>query len=817
MRYRHILRRLLRTPGFTAIAAATLALGIGANSAIFSVIEGVLLKPLPYPRAQELIGVWFTAPAINLPLMSISPSLYYTDRDQNRTLRDIAMWNQGTVSITGLAQPEEVRTVWMTDGTLPLLGVAPAVGRWFSKQDDSPGSPQTAILMYGYWQSRFGGSPSAIGRTIVADGKPRQIIGVMPRSFQLVDIKPDLLMPLQFDRAKAHLGNFSFRGVARLKPGVTLAEATADIARLMPVYLAGYPPPQGFSKSMFEQAHIAPKLRPLAMDVVGTIGDTLWLLMGAIGMVLLIACANVANLLLVRAEGRQQELAIRAALGAGPGVIARELLAESLTLGLAGGAAGLALAFAGLRLLAAIAPANLPRAGNISIDGAVLLFTLAASLAAGLLFGAIPILRYAGPRLALALRGGGRNASQSRERQRTRSLLAAAQVALALILLIGSGLMIRSFQALRNVQPGFTHPEQIQTLRISIPSTQAPDNLAVARMQQQLLQRLAALPGVTSAGLTTTLPMEGIGWNDPIYAETRHYAEGEIPPLRWYHFISPGLLGTLGNRLAAGRDYTWTDIFDNRPVAMVSENVARELWGSAGAAIGKRIRENTKGSWREIVGVVGDEYDNGVDQKPAATVYWPMLMAGFDGDSSFGRRGVALAIRSPRTGTPGFLAEIQRTVWSLDASLPLARVLTLKDLYDQSLAGPTFTLVMLAIAGSMALLLGMVGIYGVISYSVAQRTREIGIRMALGARQRELTGLFLRDGLRLTLAGIVCGLAASAALAHLLAKLLFQVKPIDPLTYAAVTLCLAAAALAASYLPALRISSIDPVDALRSE
>jgi predicted permease len=811
------MRGLVRTPGFTAIAVITLALGIGANSAIFSVIEGVLLKPLPYPYPEELIGVWYHAPGVNIPELNISPSLYLTDRQHNRTLTDIGMWNQGRVSVTGLAEPEEVRCVWLTEGTLPLLGVAPAAGRWFSRKDDSPGAPETVILMYGYWQSHFGGARSVIGRTISVDGHPKEIIGVMPSHFQFMDEKPALLLPLQFDFAKAHLGNFSFRGVARLKSGVTMTQASADAARMLPIYLASFPPPPGFNKQMFVSARLSPNLRPLAQDVIGSIGNTLWVLMGAIGTVLLIACANVANLLLVRAEGRQHELAVRAALGAGPGEIARELLLESTTLGMFGGVVGLGLAFGALRLLVALAPGNLPRLDQISIDGAVLAFTFGISLAAGLLFGTIPIVRCAGRGLAFSLRGGGRNASQSRERHRARSILVMAQMALALVLLIGSGLMIRSFQALRHVHPGFTDPERILTLRISIPSAQVSDPVAVVRMQQNILDRLKAVAGVESASMATTLPVDGTRWRDPIYAEDHTYAEGRVPSLRNYKFISPGLLRTMGSRLVAGRDFTWTDVYDERPCAMVSENLARELWATPQAAIGKRIRESHLGVWREVIGVVGDDYEDGVDQKPPAIAYWPLLMGGFDGEKNFMQREVAIAIRCGRTGKAGFLEDVQRAIWSVNSNLPLANVRSMQEIYDKSLARASFTLVMLAIAGGMALLLGMVGIYGVVSYSVAQRTREIGIRMALGAKQRELTRLFLVQALRLTVIGAACGLAVALVLARLMTKLLFEVKPIDAPTYAAVTACLLMAALAASYLPSLRISAIDPVEALRGE
>jgi putative ABC transport system permease protein len=816
----HVSRRLLRSPLFTTMTLATLAIGIGANTAIFSVIDGVLLKPLPYPHPEELVGVWHTAAGLNLKELNASPSLYFTYRQENRVFEDIGLWAEGTVSVTGLAEPEQVHSLVVTDGTLPLLRVRPILGRGFSHKDDSPGSPETVLLAYGYWQSKFGGNPSVIGRRIVVDGKAREVIGVLPRRFQFLNVKPSLIRPFQFDRNKVFLGNFSYQAVARLKPGVTLARANADVARMLPIANQRFQPPPGYSVKMFEDARIGPNLRPFKRDLVGDIASVLWVLMGTIGMVLLIACANVANLLLVRAEGRQQELAIRAALGAGSAQIARELLFESVTLGLLGGALGLGVAYGGLRLLVALAPANLPRLDEISIDSRVLLFTLLVSLLAGVLFGLIPVFKYAGPQLATSLRSGGRTASQSRERHRARNTLVVVQVALALVLLIVSGLMIRTFQAMRQVQPGFTNPEEIQTLSVSIPPAQVKEPERVARMQQDILDKIARVPGVSSTAILSIVPMDREGWSDPIYAEDRTYADGKIPPIRRFRFVSPGLFRTIGNRLVAGRDLAWSDSYNKTPVAVVSENLARELWHNPNAAIGKRIRESLKGTWRTVVGVVGDERDDGVNQPAPSIVYWPTLMKDFAGDtggSLSGPRTVAFVIRSSRTGSEQFLAEIRRAVWSVNPNLPLAEVRTLAAIYKKSLARTSFTLVMLVIAGAMALLLGLVGIYGVISYSVSQRTREIGIRMAIGARQEELTRMFVRHGVLLAGVGIVCGLSAAIVLSRLISSLLFGVSATDPLTYCAVSIGLVAAAALASFVPARKVAAVDPLEALRAE
>jgi putative ABC transport system permease protein len=814
---RHVLRRLRRSPMFTAITLVTLATGIGANTAVFSVIEGVLLKPLPYAKPDELVGVWLTAPGIGLKDVNMSPSSYFIFREETRVFQDIGLWNSDSDSVTGLAEPEQVSALNVTDGILPLLGVQPILGRWFARKDDSPGSPKTIMLSYGYWQRKFAGDRSVIGRRIDVDGQPREVIGVLPSNFRFLNLKPALLLPFQFDRGKLFLGNFSYHGIARLKPGVTLAQANADVARMLPIVSAQFPPPPGYNLKMFEDARIAPNLRFLKQDVIGDIGSVLWVLMGTIGIVLLIACANVANLLLVRAEGRHQELAIRTALGADRRRIAADLLFESISLGVVGGALGLGVAYGALRLLAAMGPASLPRLDEISIDPWVLLFALAVSLIAGVLFGLIPVFKYAGPQMGTALRQGGRTLSQSRERHRARSTLVVVQVALAMVLLIGSGLMIRTFQALRQVQPGFTRPQEVQTLHLFIPTAQVRDAEQVVRMQQEISRKIAQIPGVSSAAFSTSITMDGNGSFDPIFPQDKPYAEGKLPPIRRFKFASPGFLHTVGNPLIAGRDFTWTDLYEKAPVAIVTENLAREYWREPSAALGKRIRSDMKSPWREIVGVAGNERDDGLNQKAPTSVYWPALAKDLEGSGVDARRTVAFAIRSGRTGSDSFLKEIRQAIWSVNPNLPLFDVRTLDEIYTRSMARTSFTLVMLAVAGGMALLLGVVGIYGVISYSVSQRTREIGIRMALGARQRELTGMFVRHGLLLAMIGLAFGLAGAAAVTRLMSSLLFEIKPVDPVTYAAVAIGLAGAAALASYVPSRRAAAVEPVEALRTE
>ena len=551
---------------------------------------------------------------------------------------------------------------------------------------------------------------------------------------------------------------------------------------------------------------------------MGDVGNVLWVLMGSIAMVLLIACANVANLLLVRVEGRRQELAIRSALGSGWRQIAGGLLMESVVLTLIGSLLGLGLAYGGLRVLLALGP-NLPRVHEIGINIQVLLFTLALALLTGLLIGLIPVFKYAGGQLHTGLREGGRALSQSRERHRARSALVVVQVALALVLLICSGLMIRTFRALERVSPGFTDPNSLQTFRISIPDTEIPDKDRdkIVRLEQDMLGKLEALPGVRSVGLTSAVPMSRSESNDLIYAQDRIYRDGEIPPLRRFIWVSPGLFKTLGTPMIAGRDFTWEDSYEKLPVAVISENFAREYWGSPQNALGKRIRSSSTDDWRQIVGVVGDIHDDGVSQKPPTTVYGPLMMNNFDTQNERVQRDVSFVIRTPRAGSQTFMNQVHQAIWSDNSSLPLANPNTVGYYYAQSTARTSFTLVMLAVAGAMALLLGMVGIYGVISYSVTQRIREIGIRMALGAQRSMIVLLFVRDGLLLTGIGILCGVVTAFATVRLMQSLLFGVSPYDPVTYIAITLLIFVTASVACWLPSRRAAAVDPMQALRSE
>ena len=675
------------------------------------------------------------------------------------------------------------------------------------------------MLSFGYWQRRFGADRAVIGRNLILDSRPREIVGVMPREFRFVDADFYVAVPVAFDRGRMILAGFAYHGVARLKPGVTIPEANADITRMLMVWMDSWSNGPKSNSHFYETWKITPMIRPLKQEVIGNVGELLWVVMGTIGLVMLIACANVTNLLMVRVEARQQELAVREALGAGWMRIVRGLLVESVMLGLIGGVVGVGLAYAGVRLLVVLGPTNLPRLNEIAIDTRTLGFTLILSILSGLLFGLIPALKYARPRNSLALQSAGRTISVSRDRHRARNLLVVGQVAMALVLLVCAGLMIRTFAALRKVDPGVTDAQHLQLLRISIPDSLIAGPEQVTRTQNAILERLSAIQGVQSTGFVNAMPMEGFesAW-DGIYAQDKTYPDEVMPPVRLYKYSSPGFLQAAGTRLIAGREFTWDDLYGQRPVVMISENLARETWGTPAAALGKQVREWPPMPWHEVIGVIQDVREKGVQEKAPAIVYWPPMARDLYGPGPLGAiRTVTFAIRSERAGTEGFLNEVRTAVWSINAELPLASVRTMQEVYDKSVARTSFTLVMLGIAGTMALALGIIGIYGVMSYTVSQRQREIGIRLALGAQGGDVLQMVLRLGTKLALLGVAIGTAVAFGLTRLMTNLLYGVTAHDPLVFVSVAALLVLVALMACYVPARRATLVDPIVALRYE
>jgi predicted permease len=817
---RYAMRMLRRQPAFSLTAILTLALGIGATTAMFSVVNGVVIKPLPYPESENVVTVGVSAVfgTQRTPDFPLAPRMFASYAANGRSFQEFGLFTGSEATVTGPGNPERTNALQVTRGILTTLGVQPALGRWFSPDDHSPGTRDTVILSNGYWQRRFGGDREVIGRVLTIDAGPRVVIGVMPASFSIRELAADLILPLRFDPVQLEPGllppGFCCRGIARLKPGATLAQANADVARMVEAWK------RVENRSQLEDLQLGPAVRPLIDDVVGDVGHVLWVLLGSISILLVIACANVANLLLVRAEGRGQELALRTALGAGWRQLARLLMVESLALGLLGGVIGLGLAYGGLRVLVALAPANLPRLNEITIDGRVLGFALAASIASGLLFGLIPIARIVKSKSSLSLaesvRGVGRSASAGRNQHRSQNALVVVQVALALVLLISSGLMIRTFQNLRNVQPGFTDPATVQSVRISLSAIDVPEPERVTRVQQDILDRLAAIPGVTSTAFVDALSMEPFRINAIVAAEGREYGPKGIPPTRTIRIMSPGALQTLGTPILVGRDFTWEELHNQRNVAMVSESFARGEWSTVEGAIGKRVLVGTSQTWQEVIGVVADVHDAGADRPAPLMIYWPARLQDFVAGPLL-LRSVNFVMRSERTGTEAFVQEIREAVAEVMPNLPVFQIRTLRDVYDQSLAPTAFSLILLGIAGAMALLLGIVGIYGVLAYAVMQRRREVGIRLALGARPGSVKGMFVYRGIVLSAIGIAIGAAVAAGITRWMSSLLFGVTPIDAATFAAAAAVLVVAALAASYFPARRAAAVDPVRTLTAQ
>jgi predicted permease len=787
-------------------AVLVLGVGIGSTTAIFSIVNGVLLKPLPYADPEALVRIVHSIGGVEQPYFSDAVYLAYVNEAQ--AFADVGVWVPGeTATITGNNDPEEVRSLTASRGVLTTLGVTPEIGRWFSVTEDAPGARDVVMLSGGYWRRRFGANSNILEQTITVNGRPHQVVGVMPPGFDFGGVF-DIVRPLRIDPGAPKVG-FRLLGVARMKPDVTVFQAHADITRLIPIWV----------RNPAARARWAPALRPLKQDVVGDVGRMLWILLGAVGVVLLMACANVATLLLARAQARQREIALRSALGASRMRIARLLAAESLALALLSGTVGLGLAYGALRVLVTLAPTNLPRLSEIAIDAIVLGFALAVALMSALVFGMAPMLKLLRPRVGDLLAGSARSASLTPERQRSQQLFVSAQIALALVLLVSAGLMIRSFQALRHVEPGFTQPERVQTFTITIPDSEVAEPERVTRMQRALLEAMTVIPSVTSAAFTTRVPMGTDRSSTALGVDgAADEAKGQTPPNRQVKIVSPGTFDTLGTPLVVGRDFTWTDLHESRPVAIVSENLARRLWGTPAAALGKRVREHytPKSSWWEIVGVAADVFDDGADQPAPATIYWPaqpseplLSMSGYQA------RRVTFVLRSDRAGTESLVAEVQSAVRTVDPSLPLAQIHILSEVYERSMARTSFTLALLATAATVALVLGVSGIYGIVAYAVSQRRREIGIRLAVGAQPHDVRYLFLRWGLVLGASGIIVGLVTAIGVTRLMQSLLFGIEPMDSATFIAMSCLLATIVALAVYLPSRRAASLDPVETLR--
>ncbi len=807
-------RRFRKDPGFSIVAILTVALGVGATTAIFTVVHGVLLKPLPYPDPDGLVALTHNMPAIDVYQAPLGPALFLTFRDHSSTLQDVGFWRPGIRTVTGLAEPEEVQALQITPNLLPMLGLTPVIGRGFSQDEGSPGSTIPVLLSNGYWKSHFGADPDVLGRTIRVQGEDLPIVGVLPPDARIQDRNPDLILPLHLNEASQAVGNWSLPSIARLEPGVTAAQATAELSQLTPLACELYP---GIPLEELERRGFRTLATPLKIAVVGEATTVLWVVFGTMGLVLLIACTNLANLFLAKAESHVQDLALRKALGASRGRTVRQTLTESILVGLVGGATGLVLAHGGTLFLVRMAPPALPRLEEIALEPIIILFALVITLAVGALLGVLSSTRGGAAGLVTSMNDGGRGGGGGSGGGRARNVLATVQIALALVLLVGSGLMVRTFLALRSVPPGYERPTEVLTFRLTVPASDAPTPDDVAEAHREIIRRLSEIPEVTSVSAAFSVAMESWeSWED-MFMEDFPVAEGDPNPLRRLNWITPGHFATLENPLRAGRSFEWPDVMERRHVAIVSEAFAREFWPTPEQAVGKRFRTGGNQPWKVIVGVAGDVHTEGVQEAPPSIVFFPFVMDGMWGTQTFASRGLRYAIRTTRPRATDILPTARQAVWSVNPQLPLSSVQTLEEIFAGSIARTSFAMVMLGTAAGVALFLGMVGVYGVVSYVVSQRTREMGIRMAIGATARQVRGMVLRQGGSLAGTGIVLGIGVAYLLSRLMASLLFGVSPVDPVTYGAVSSALMAVVLLASYLPARKAAGVDPTEALKRE
>lgn len=813
-------RSLARCPAFTGIVVVVLALGIGASTAIFTLVDAVVLSPLPFEEAERLMAVSHTGHGRGLYNVGQCAAWHLTYEEENEVFEDIGMWGLGSAAVTGGAEPEAVSVMVATSGVFRALRLQPVLGRMLNQQDEDLEAPNELLLGYGYWKSRYGGNPDVVHGTLEVEGQPWEIVGVLPRTLRGLDLDPQIIVPMRFDREQLFVGNIGYDAVARLRPGVTREQALADMGRMLPMAWEKFP--GGPVASSNAPSDYVPVLQELKHDIVGSAARLLWVLLGCVAVVLVIACANVANLFLVRSEAKETEMAVRTVIGANGGRVAWEYLKESLVLGMLGGLAGLVLAFVCLRVVLAAELAPLPRLDEVSLSPRVFLFALAVSVGAGLMSGIVPALRRGATGLVDTLKQGGQGGMRSRDRRRVQNGLAVVQMALTLVLLVASGLMLRSFWALYAVDPGFGNPRDVLSFRISVPYALFEDGGEAALVHQNITRRLAEIPGVESVGLASGIPM-GAGSNvNPFYVEGAD-AEGEgPPPMRRHKWIGEGYFETMQIPMVAGRTLTWNDVNDRSPVAIVSEGLARAYWGSPEAALDQRVAARPEPvRWHRVVGVVPDVREDGLDQDLTQMVYWPQVTLGFwEGSTEEDVQTwwtMAFVIRSPRVGDPDFFATVQDAVWSVNPNVPLRSIFTLSDLMADSVARTSSTLILLAVAGAVALILGVVGVYGVIAYAVARRSREIGTRIALGAQREAVMRMVLRQGFVLASVGVALGVALALALTRLMSSLLYEVSPLDPTTFVVVAAALLAVALLASYIPARRAAGVEPMEALRVE
>jgi len=808
---RHAVKGLARKPFFTVLAGLTLAIGIGANTAIFSVVDSVLLNPLPYPEGDRILSVNHTAPGLNLPVIPYSEAMYLLYAEQGRTFERLAVYNRDNVNLMLGGEPERVPNARVTEGFFEVLGVRPALGRAFQPGEDRVGAEPLAVLGHGLWQRSFGGDPGVIGRVVEMDGVRRRIIGVMPAGFEFPE-DTEMWTPVDIDQAEPDAGSFSLPGIARMANGETVESVNREMDQLLLRFSDANA--DELPREVLAQAAMRADAKPLKDLFVEDLAQALWVVLGTVGFVLLIACANVANLFLVRAESRQREQAVRTALGATRSDMVRYYLTESVTLGVGAGLVGLGIAALGVPALLGIAPSDMPRASEVGIDGSVLAFTAVISILSGLLFGLFPVIGYARRDLSGVLKEGGRASTSGPRRHRTRGALVVTQVALALVLLVGSGLMARSFAAMRSIDPGFDSENRL-VFRVSLPSAEYPDAETSRVFHRALDERLRAIPGVSAAALASSLPLSGTKNATSLQPSDRPTEEGQIGPVVDMQFVGPGYFEAMGIELLEGRALGPDDAADQVRSVVVSESLARTFWPREASVLGRSIegQGDGPGMW-EVVGIARDVHFETLGEPTEVHAYFPLVF----GTAEEPIVDRALSVVMHVGDDPlAYVSAAREALRAVDPRLPMVEPRTMASLVRDASASTSFTMVLLGIAAGIALLLGAVGIYGVISYVVSRRTQEIGVRMALGAPAGSVVRGVVRQGMALAGAGVGVGLVGAWAGSRLLASLLYGVSAHDPLTYAATATALMGVALVASWLPARRASRIDPVEALRAD
>ncbi len=814
-------RSLARAPLFSIAVVLTLTIGIGAASAIFAVVNAVLLRPLPYEQPDRLVGAWLDMAPVNLSHVQQTAGTYRTFKRFAHSIEGIAAYQDGSLNVAdpdNRAEPARASVAWLTANAIPLLGVRPVMGRSFTEAEDQPKAAPVAVISERLWNRRFGGAPTTLGRKLVIAGKLTDIIGIMPDRFRFPNATTDIWLPIQLDPNDPYPGGFNYNAFARLKPGVTLDAAQREFASVLPRVVEVSPnmAPGVSMQMVLEQAKPVSRLVPMRDDVIGEASRTLWMVAATALLVLLVTCANVANLLLVRADARQRELAVRSALGAGRGRVLAHFLTEAAVLAGVSALLGLGGTVIATRLLVSAGPTGIPRLAEVAVDGEVVAFTLLVAILVAVVCSAFPAIRFVRGNPLAGLRDGGRGGTAGGRRQRIRGVLVVAQVALALVVLATSGLLLRSFQRLHAVRPGFD-PEGVATLQFSAPNLRYPTDTSVVRFFMNVSDRVAQLPGVRHVGISSHLPLSNQGMNlNPVYVEGDVTTAKKIPPLAIYVTADSGYFRAMGIPLVAGRGFDRLDR-QHPDEALISVETARTVFhdSTGRTALNKRFQELPNGPWHTVVGVVGSVRDTTLSGGPTRSVYVPETAGG---DTTDGQLQRTMAIVARTSGDVAVTTRaIQRVIHEMDPTLPTFEVRSMRATVDASMAMLSFTMVVLIVAAAVTLVLGMVGLYGVIAYVVALRTRELGVRIALGAQPSGVARMVTTQGLALCGGGIAIGLVLVMLGGRFLRALLFEVGPADPVALGTTVLIIVGFALLATWIPARRASRVNPAEALRTD